>query len=149
MVSRIETVKQWDRHHPETLRDTYVGMSYIDDLSDEEFEILRSEFIRLAKERLVQLKLVEDKIAQKAAVESADINMKIAQLLQWIRPTARLSRNANYIDRHFGKEQRFILYDLLNELYENVPWYFPCGEAFETISKHKLEMHKRNKGQAR
>jgi hypothetical protein len=47
-----------------------------------------------------------------------------------------------YVEKHFTPEQRRILYVLLADLEESIPWKFPWWEGMEAVSKHLRELTK-------
>jgi hypothetical protein len=105
-------------------------------LTDEEFEIARQELIRQADRHLGYLRLREQMRCGGRTVEPLDVEEKFAALLHFLRPSARYPRNATHISRHFGAEQRRVLYALLDDLEEHVRWNgFGLHQVYEQLRK--------------
>ena len=149
LVRRIELAKNWNRARPETLRGIASGPVVdpvtrkaagflTDGFSDEEFENLRSEYIRQAKARMRYLRTREDFRSGAQSVDPLDIEYKFARLLHFLRPKAQYPRNASHIARHFNQEQRRVLYGLLDEIEEHMPWEgFILMRALEAMRRLK------------
>jgi hypothetical protein len=53
-----------------------------------------------------------------------------------LRPKALYPRNASYINRHFNKEERRVLYGLLDEIEDHIPWKgIAWHDVFEAVRK--------------
>jgi len=55
-------------------------------------------------------------------VDPITIESKLARLLSFVRPKAKYPRNASYIAQHFNASERRVLYELLDDIEERVPW---------------------------
>jgi hypothetical protein len=132
-VKRIEQTRAWDRSRPETLRgipkDGYVdpvsgkplGL-LTDTFTDAELAICQSEYIRQFQDRLKVLRVREAMRSGTLPVEGLEIEHKFARLLTHLRPKAVYPQNASYIETHFNAEERRVLFGLLDDIEEQVPW---------------------------
>jgi hypothetical protein len=69
-------------------------------------------------------------------VEALDIEHKLGKLLHFLRPKAEYPQNASHINRHFNSDERRILYGLLDDIEEHVPWRgFLLTKAWSAIRK--------------
>jgi hypothetical protein len=119
LIRRIENVKAWDRTRPETLRgiDKLVAAGL-----DDDFEFVRKDFVRQAKARLSCLRVRQMRRNGELEVEGLDIEHKLGKLLRFLRPKAAYPQNASDINHHFNSDERRILYGLLDDLEEHLPW---------------------------
>jgi len=123
LVKLIEDVNAWNRTRSETLR--RLDRLVADNLSDDEFEIVRKDFVRQAKARLFCLHVRQMRRNGELAVEGLEIEHKLGKLLSFLRPKAEYPRHATHIGTHFGEERR-VLYGLLDDIEEHVPWRGFC-----------------------
>jgi hypothetical protein len=131
-VKCIERAKAWDLTRPETLTAVALGWN------DEEFEIVRKEYIRQIRTQMGYLRSREEMRSGVRPVEPLDIEYKFAKLLGFLRPKAQYPRNASYINKHFNGEERRVLYGLLDEIEEHMPWPgISVHDIFERIRKEK------------
>jgi hypothetical protein len=140
VIERKEAAKNWDRDRPDTWSHIYLdGSTITNHHTAEQFEICRNEFIRQAELRLLQLRDAEGKRQGSIPVEGGDIEKLRAHLLKRIRRKATLLRDDRYVEEQFNAEQRRILYILLGDLEESIPWRFPWWEGMEAVHRHLVE----------
>jgi hypothetical protein len=129
-VNRIAHAKVWNRKVPETLK----GMpKHEDNFSEEKFEIFRRECIRQFKERLGCLRVRQEMRDGVRHVKPLDLEHKLAKLLREIRPNALYPRNASYLAKHFGAEERRVMYGLLDDIEDHVRWKFLWHKVYERM----------------
>ena len=134
LVKRIEEICVWDRNRPETLSFPATGLP--DNLTDQEFEIARKEFVRQAKRRMGYLRVREEMRTGLRPVEPLDIEHKLGTLLHFVRPKAQSAQNASYIEKHFNEKERCILFGLLDDIEEHMRCrVFSLHDAYERLRK--------------
>jgi hypothetical protein len=138
LVKLIEDVNAWDRARPETLRGIDRGVAK--GLSKHEFQIVQRNFVRQAKQRLSYLRAREMMRSGAIPIAPLTVEGKLARLLSFVRPKAKYPRNATYIAHHFNAQERRILYELLDDIEEHVPWKgFDLIEAWKQIRRARGE----------
>src|ERR1700732_4676240 len=101
LLRQTEHVRRWDRHHPETLKgmipkdgmfdpaiETYRTSKRLvtDNYTDDEFEIVRKEYIRQYEARLNLLRHREEVRRNEFPVDALQLEEQFARLLHFIRP---------------------------------------------------------------
>jgi hypothetical protein len=133
LLRQIERVKRWDRAYPDTLKgipksgivDFETGPTarlLTDNYDNDEFEIVRQEYIRQYRARLKLLCHREQVRRHEFAVSALQLEEKFGQFLRLIRPRASYPRNASYINDNFNEAERRVIYGLLEEILEQAPW---------------------------
>jgi hypothetical protein len=92
-------------------------------LNPERFQRAKSNVVQQIKDRLEFLKMREERL--KGPIDGIDIEFQ----LTWIASQCRGVKNkdlfyneAGTFDEYFGPKQRRILFELFNELEENIAW---------------------------
>ena len=120
----VSQVKAWDINRPETLK--RISKPYRSSTDAEQFEKVRDEYIRQLEERLVLLRQREWIRRCEFPVRGLDIEDKLKELLRVCgvprRERTKYPQKASHINSHFNDAQRRILYALLEEVIELVPW---------------------------
>jgi hypothetical protein len=133
IIRRIEIVQAWNRSRPETLKgvgksgmiDTATGEStglVTDVLTDEQFEIYRTEIIIQLKRRFSLLQHREEIRRCEVPVDALSLEYKFAELLRLVRRKADYPRNASYLNKHFNETERRVIFGLLEEIIEQDSW---------------------------
>ena len=145
ILRHIRHVKAWDRNRPETLKHipddgTRIqsaqrsGPKFIKTgrlmtvaFSAAQFEKVRAEYLRQLERRLALFRSREEIRRLEFPVRGLEVEEKFQQLLALMRGVRRRDRvaypqNASYINHHFDAAQRRVLYALLEEVIELVPW---------------------------
>ena len=141
MIKRIWAAEKWDRRRPETLtsmpslpmwtRDAIVAGLANREWSPEEFERYRSEYIRQYRERLTSLYRREKRRHQR--VTGWDVEQALRLVHTCIRPKSTshpYHGAARSIEDGFADHQRAIIYGLLLDLIDHVPWKGIDDEEF-------------------
>jgi hypothetical protein len=135
LIQRLSKVKDWNREHPDASRHIPFGVT------DEEFEIWRIEVIGQLETLLRWLRRREELYT--GHVSGKDIEDQLGRILRRILPKADYPRDASVITHHFNKEHRSVIYKLLDEIEEQVPWEglgrnktVQYWKARESIRKH-------------
>ncbi len=120
LVRRLEQVNQWDPTDHKSLK----GYPYR--VIDESFDRLKSEFIRELRERLKLLR-VREELLLRGPVSGLQIEFQLKNIVS-LCGLRRNRRNpfhgtANLIEESLDLEQRRVLYELLNTVEENLPWF--------------------------
>jgi hypothetical protein len=122
----IQDVQLWNR---ETLKHIpksgHRPPAFTNGYSDEEFEACRRNSIEQLKRRLDLLLHREEIRRHEVPVSALDLEKKfaeIAKLLRVVRSKAEYPQNATYLGSHFGEAERRVIYALLEEIIEKVPW---------------------------
>jgi hypothetical protein len=132
VIKYIEDVQGWDRNNRGTLkhipkrseRPLVSGRELqTDGYSDEEFEICRQNCIEQLKRRLDQLHRREVIRRHEQPVRALDLKEKFAELLRMVRPKTEYPCNATYLASYFGETERRVIYALLEEIIEKIPWH--------------------------
>jgi hypothetical protein len=118
LLKRIEKARTWDQTRPETFDDKPMLSQW----KDADFEVAKAEYIRQVKSRLGYLRVCEEMRSGVRGVDALEIERKFAILLGFLRPKVQYPRNASYINRHFNTEKRRVLYGLLDDIEEHIPW---------------------------
>jgi hypothetical protein len=133
MAAQIKHAEKWDRQKSDTLKGMPSNLAFSRDAivagldrrqwSDEEFEKYRAEFIRQYRNEMKRLRLREQ--SRQNPVTGWDIERHLGFVHRYIRPKA--TRQLFYglgrsIEDRFDKEQRSIIFGLLLDLTEHVPW---------------------------
>jgi hypothetical protein len=129
----VEKTEAWDRSKPESLsgipKDGFVDADtgkrlglVTDNFTDDEFAACQAEYIRQFKDRLKTLRIREAMRSGRLQVDALDIEHKLAGLLALVRPKALYPQHASYIGKHFNAEERRVLFTLLDDIEEQVPW---------------------------
>ena len=149
LVKRIEAAKKWNRLRPTTLErlpniyDPDSKQFFLNTFSNDEFEIFRDEYVRQAQSRLKQLSLRGERRQGKIPVNPFDIERQLVGILRLLRPKEKYTRDARFIELHFDQEQRRLLYDLLAEIEEAIPWTgFDSRKAFDLIRQYRAKLSK-------
>lgn len=119
----IRHVRAWNQNQPETLKRIADASRYTDD----QLEIIRAEHLRQLEARLALFRLREQIRGLEFPVSGLDIEEKFQKVLGLMsgirrRDRVRYPQNASYISQHFDADQRRVLYALLEEVIEMVPW---------------------------
>lgn len=145
IMTYIRQVKAWDRSRPETLKHfpddgtrvasndrsknqfVKTGRLMTEGYSVEQFEKVRAEYIRQLERRLALLREREQIRRCEFPINGLDVEDKFRQLLVCVRGVRHHAidnypHNASYINKNFDDRQRRILYALLEEVIESVPW---------------------------
>jgi hypothetical protein len=133
---RIEQVRRWNQNE----RDTLIGFSDSPafNSTDEEFEINRDETIRQLHCRLKLLRRREEIRRCEIPIEPLDLENKFLQLQHLVRRKAKYLSHASYLADHFDPGQRRVLYALLEEIIESVPWRgIDVGKIFARITEFR------------
>ncbi len=141
MMKRIWAAEKWDLKHPETLtnmpshpmwtRDAIVAGLADREWSQAEFERCRCEYIRQYRERLTSLHCSEKRRHQR--VTGWDVEHALRLVHAYIRPKSAarpyhgIGRN---MDDRLADEERSIIYGLLLDLIDHVPWKGIDNEEF-------------------
>jgi hypothetical protein len=134
LVKGIETAKAWDQTRPETYDDEPMLDVWKD--KHKAFSVAKAEYIRQIKSRLGYLRTRNELRTGIREVTGLTIEYKFATLLRFLRPKALYPRNASYINRHFNEEERRVLYGLLDEIEEHIPWEgIVWHDVFEAVRK--------------
>jgi hypothetical protein len=134
LVRLIEKAKVWDHTRPETYGDE--PMLDVWKEKHDEFSVAKAEYIRQVKSRLGYLRVRNEFRTGVREVRSLDIEYKLGTLLNFLRPRALYPRNASYINRHFNKEERRVLYGLLDGIEDHIPWKgIVWDDVFEAVRK--------------
>ena len=121
VVRAIKDAKAWDPARSETLR--WIDQGLAQSLSSVKFEtVMKKNYIRRSKGRLSHLRAREMMRSGATPVDPITIESKLARLLSFVRPKAKYPRNASYIAQHFNASERRVLYELLDDIEERVPW---------------------------
>jgi hypothetical protein len=140
LLKRIKDVQGWDRSRPETLKwipiyKTYgadgrpnSSVLFTNSLTDNQFEACRKNYIRKIEARLVLLRYREEIRRHEVEVNGLKLEETFSEILRLIRPTAfyqgkvSFPSYANYLADQFDEPQRRVIYALLEEVIEQVPW---------------------------
>jgi len=133
LTRRIEQAESWDRQQPQTLK--RVPLSGIidpaslgsrgnitDHYTNADFEVFRRAHIRQFQRRLERLRLRESIRRHEISVDGLSLEGKFGQLLRLLRPGARYPMNASYLNQEFNEHERRVIYALLEEVIEQIPW---------------------------
>jgi hypothetical protein len=153
LLRRIKNVKAWDRHRPYTLKgmipkdgmfnpavETYRTSKRLltDRYTDDEFEVVRKEYIRQYEARLNLLRYREEVRRLEFPVDALQLEQQFARLLRLIRRKAAYPMNASYLNSHFNETERRVIYALLEEIMEQAPWQgISWGTVIEKISAYR------------
>jgi hypothetical protein len=153
LLRRIEHVKAWDRHRLFTLKgmipkdgmfdpavETYRTSKRLltDNYTDDEFEVVRKEYIRQYEARLRLLRHREEARRQEFPVDPLQLEHQFARLLHFIRPKATYPMNASFLNHHFNEAERRVIYALLEEIIKLALWQgISWGKVVERISAHR------------
>lgn len=91
-----------------------------DGLSDDEFEVVRREAVGQLNAELRWLRARQnDRIGTPSG---HDIEVKLSRLLRILRPKSEYPKHASYISLNFNKKQLRIIFNLLDDIEERLPW---------------------------
>jgi hypothetical protein len=136
MGKRIAELKAWDRTQPAAVGGC-LEPSMVDLYTEEEIEVFRQEYVRQGEERLADLRSRQRMRRGEVPVDGVALEHKFTRLLEAVRRKAKPSHNADYLAQQFGEEQRRILFVLLDDIEEQIPWRgFDRGRAFDLV--HEL-----------
>jgi hypothetical protein len=138
LMRRIKETQAWNRDRPETLKRIAKNWLAGRAITDEEFEICRQEHIRQLTHRLALLRHREEIRRCEVSVDALELEHKFGQLLRLVRRKAQYPHHASYINENFNENERRVIYALLEEIIEQVPWrgirWYPMERA---ISEHR------------
>jgi hypothetical protein len=138
MVKRIAELKGWDPTRPVVIKGCSLDPSIIDSYTAEEIEIFRQEYVRQAEERLAELRTRQQMRKGRVSVDGEALERKFARLLSEVRRNAKPVRNAHYLAQQFGEEQRRILFVLLDDIEEKIPWRgFSHARAYDLVHEQR------------
>jgi hypothetical protein len=139
MAALIKRAENWNRQNSDTMKDMPSNPAFSRDAivagldrrqwSDEEFERYRSELIRQYRNEMKRLRLREQ--SRQIRITGWDIERQLGFVHRYIRPKA--TRKLFYgigrsMEDRFDKEQRSIIFGLLLDLIDHVPWKGVDGE---------------------
>jgi hypothetical protein len=120
LVRKLEQVNGWSVDNPgdleENLTDKILG-------NPERFERAKSNVANQIRDRLERLKIREEKL--EGSVDGMDIECQLQWLIRQcpsVRDKELCYGTASTFNDEFNMEQRKILYELLNDIEENVRW---------------------------
>jgi len=125
---RIEKLRAWERSRPETTPKGIPtwgrgGRLITDNYTEERFESLRQSCIQQLESRLDLLRRRERIRRYELPVPGYCLEQKLGELLSLVlRRRAEYSRIAYFLTETFTDEQRRIIYALLEQIVEQVPW---------------------------
>jgi hypothetical protein len=135
LLKYIKDVQGWDRNRRESLKHipkhgtvgsntTYRDSTTLlyDCIPDEEFEAVREKTIVILKKRLALLRYREEIRRHEIEVTGLRLEEKFAEVLHLVRRSGSFPRYASYLTDEFDERQRQIIYALLEEIIEQVPW---------------------------
>jgi hypothetical protein len=151
----LKVVERWDPCRPETLKNVgalrrSVGGEPVDTLrrmSQADFLILKSSYIRQIKAALHHLKIRETKRRGEARVDGASVEEKLKNILRAVqlrdtyeRVAPRFNGLASALDTTFSPAQCRFLYNLLDDVeehtYGNVA---ESGQALEAVHQYRQD----------
>lgn len=120
LIRRLENVSRWDMSDISTLKGYPKNSIFY---SKNTFDKLKKGYTKQINERLQFLRIKEEQL-KRELIDPIDIEYQLRRLAR--RAGAR-NRNillgiAGCIKMHFPPKQRKVLYHLLNEIGENIPW---------------------------
>ena len=107
-----------------------------DHYNDDEFEIVRQQYIRQYRARLNLFRHREEIRRREMPVDALQLEEQFSRLLHLIRPKAKYPMNANMLGQHFDEAQRRVIYALVEEIIEKAPWN---GIEWSSISQKIIE----------
>ena len=118
LVGKLEQVNRWDLSDPNSLR----GYPRELDYGPEVFLRVKSSAASQIRERLVVLREREEALEKR--VDGSDLEYQLRRIAQRCRVKNKhlLFGSEAYFENCFGAKQRRILYGLLQEIEENIPW---------------------------
>jgi len=121
LVKKLEQVSQWDLSNPASFKGYkgYIeGRTYC---SAEKFERIQSGVSREIRKRLEFLQGREETL--KGPIYGLDLEFQLARIALRCGVKKDLFHGlATYIDHSFNMKQKKILYELLNDIEENILW---------------------------
>jgi len=117
LVRKLEQVKLWDFDDPKTLKGCPPSV-----FDPEEFRKVKSGVTLQLEERLSFLRIREQSL--KEPVDGSDVEYRLRHIAQLsgARDPNLFYGIAGFIDSNFDIRQKKILYELFNQIEENIPW---------------------------
>jgi|SRR5271157_386740 len=118
LVKKLEQVSHWDLSNPESLKGYIEGRTYY---SADKFERIKSGVAREIQKRLEFLQTREKTLS--GPIYGLSIEYQLAGIARRCGVKKDLFHGiATSVDHSFNMKQKKILYELLNEIEENIPW---------------------------
>lgn len=119
LVKRLEEIGRWNLSDPNSLVGCPEELVFH---KPEKFERVKLNVTQQIKDRLDQLKIREETL--KGKIYGIDIEFQLQHIVSQcrVRNKELLFGIADVIDEYFSMKQKKLLYELLNEIEEAIPW---------------------------
>ena len=118
IVRKIKLIKTWKLSNPKSLKDCPIDVNRF---SLDRFAKFKTLYIKELDNQLEHLKVKEEQLF--GSIEGIDIEMQLTHIVSRvkIRNKNLFFHTANSFDHQFDEKQKKIIFQLLNEIIENLP----------------------------